>query len=228
MSNSQTRSTMLERLRNGGNALAWSEFSNHYWRLIFTYAKGRGCSDETAEDIVQEVLLAVFEHRAVFRYDRARGSFRSWLGTVVRNAVAKWRRKPSNRLRGRGGDDEDGILEVEAGEVEPDAAWETAFEDAMLAVLLDFVRQEVTPQTYQAFELTALENLSGEQVAEITGLHRNAVYAARRRVICRLQELGASYRDDGRLTERLRQVLASNPSAAIERSVVTRIEETVR
>ena len=65
-------------------------------------------------------------------------------------------------------------------------------------------------------------------MAKITGLRRNAVYAARLRVLRRLQELGAVYRDDGRLTARLKNALALRPGAAIERSVVTRIEETIR
>jgi RNA polymerase sigma-70 factor (ECF subfamily) len=173
-------------------------------------------------------MLVVFTHREVFRYDRARGRFRSWLGALVQNTVAKRRRQPADRIRGCGGDQQEGILAVEADEAEPDAAWEAAFDDAILATLLDEVRREVTPQTYQAFELTALQDLPGDQVAEITGLRRNAVYAARLRVVRRLQELGAFYREDGQLTERLKQALASRPSAAVERSVVARIEETDR
>jgi RNA polymerase sigma-70 factor (ECF subfamily) len=228
MSSSKTQSTLLERLRDGEDALAWSEFSDRYWRLVFSYARRRGCSDHTAEDVVQEVMLVVFTHREVFRYDRARGRFRSWLGALVQNTVAKRRRQPADRIRGCGGDQQEGILAVEADEAEPDAAWEAAFDDAILATLLDEVRREVTPQTYQAFELTALQDLPGDQVAEITGLRRNAVYAARLRVVRRLQELGAFYREDGQLTERLKQALASRPSAAVERSVVARIEETDR
>ena len=50
------------------------------------------------------------------------------------------------------------------------------YERAMLAVLLDVVRREVTPDTFQAFELVAIRGLSGDQAAKITGLSRNAVY----------------------------------------------------
>jgi hypothetical protein len=41
----KTNLTLLERLRQGTDALAWQEFSDHYWRLIFAFAKHRGCSD---------------------------------------------------------------------------------------------------------------------------------------------------------------------------------------
>ena len=95
MSGSQTQSALLVRLRDGADALAWSEFSDRYWRLIFSFARGRGCSDQTAEDVVQDVMLVVFKQREVFRYDRALGGFKAWLGTVVRNTVAQRRRGPA-------------------------------------------------------------------------------------------------------------------------------------
>ena len=72
------------------------------------------------------------------------------------------------------------------------------------------------PETYQAFELTTLDDLSGREVARLTGLTRNAVYLARKRVMQRLRELGATYRDDGQLDQRVRQALRSLPPAAIE------------
>ena len=222
-----TQATLLERLRDGDAVMAWEEFFQRYWRLIFLAARERGCREHTAEEIVQEVMLSVFRQRDVFRYDPQRGRFRDWLRTVVRNTVAEHRRGPSQRVRAHGGDSQDQLPEP-AGETPPDAAWEAAFEEAMLAALLDCVRREVTPETYQAFELLALDELSGRQVARITGLTRNAVYLARKRVLKRLQELGASYREDGQLDRRVRRALRSLPDAAVERSLTNRVAKTMR
>jgi hypothetical protein len=44
------------------------------------------------------------------------------------------------------------------------------------------VKQRVQSSTWDAFRLTALENLGGEMAAEISGMQINAVYAARYRV----------------------------------------------
>lgn len=222
-----TRATLLERLRDGDAVMAWEEFFQRYWRLIHAAARNRGCREHTAEEIVQEVMLTVFQRRDVFRYDPKRGRFRDWLRTVVRNAVAEHRRAPSQRVRARGGNAEDSFPEP-ADDGTPDAAWEAAFEDSMLAALLDVVRREVTPETFQAFELLALEELSGRQVARLTGLTRNAVYLARKRVLKRLQELGAGYREDGQLDRRVRQALRSLPGAAVERSLTNRVAKTMR
>ena len=73
---SETKVTLLHRLRDGTDSLAWGEFSHRYWRLIFAIAKRRGCSDHTAEEIVQDVMLEVFRERNVFTYDPSRGRFR--------------------------------------------------------------------------------------------------------------------------------------------------------
>lgn len=225
--NATTQATLLERLRDGEAVMAWEDFFQRYWRLIYTTARARGCRDHTAEEIVQEVMLTVFQNRDVFRYDPKRGRFRDWLRTVARNAVAEHRRGPSERVRARGGDSEDRSPEP-VEESRPDAAWEAAFEQSMLAALLDVVRREVAPETYQAFELLALAELSGRQVAKLTGLSRNAVYLARKRVLRRLQELGAGYREEGQLDDRVRRALRSLPAAAVERSVTNRVAKTMR
>jgi len=99
-----TRATLLERLRDGENAFAWDEFFACYWPTIYGFARHRGCSEHTAEEIVQDVMLKVFQQRDVYQYDPLRGRFRDWLGTVVRNQVAEHRRRPANRLRAAGGE----------------------------------------------------------------------------------------------------------------------------
>jgi hypothetical protein len=38
---------LLERLRDGADALAWEEFFAHYWTTIYNFARHRGCSDGT-------------------------------------------------------------------------------------------------------------------------------------------------------------------------------------
>jgi RNA polymerase sigma factor (sigma-70 family) len=224
---SSTHGTLLERLRDGADALAWDEFFGHYWPTIYGFARHRGCSEHTAEEIVQEVMLAVFQHRDVYQYDPARGRFRDWLGTVVRNKVADHRRLPANRLRAAGGDADNCVLQQAADQHDPDAAWEAAFESRLLLTLLDVVRRETCARVYLAFELVTLEGLSGAEAARLTGLSRNAVYKASKRVHQRLVDLGVPYREERRLATRIKQALEQRPPAAVERSVTARVQQTM-
>lgn len=223
----KTRATLLERLRDGADQLSWEEFFHNYWPLVFALAKRRGCSDQTAEEVVQDVMLKVFGQRDFYQYDPARGRFRNWLATLVRNRVAECRRRPSERVRARGGDSDGSRIDPAGEEAEPDTQCEAAFEEALLLVLLDVVRREADPRTFLAFELLALGELSARQVSKITGLSRNAAYKARRRVMRRLKELGGDYRNNGQLNDRLKDAMATRPNAVVERSVTGRMEKTI-
>lgn len=225
----RTRATLLERIRNGSDPVAWEDFFARYWRLVFFFARRRGCGEHTAEEIVQDVMTTVFQKRDVFRYDPAKGRFRDWLATVVRNQVAAHRRAPAQRVRGRGGDSEGEAVPEKAAPAESaDDVWEQAFERTLLAALLDVVRRQVEPTTFQAFELTALGELSGAEVAAVTGLSRNAVYLARRTVLERLKELGLSYRDNGRLDHRIKEALEQQPDPHVQRSLAERMTATMQ
>lgn len=224
---SQTHTTLLERIRDGNDAVAWDEFWSRYWRAVFHFAQRRGCSEQTAEEIVQQVMLAVFEKRHVFRYDPAKGRFRDWLGGIARNLVNQRRARPAERVRGVGGDGQDALQRAQDPHGPADDTWQQAFEESLLNVLLDLVRREVAPATYQAFELVTIEGVSAADAAKLTGLSRNAVYLAKKRIIERLGELGEPYRNDGRLLDRVKQALASAPSADVERSLTSWMERSV-
>jgi RNA polymerase sigma-70 factor (ECF subfamily) len=219
---------LLERIRDAADAPSWDEFWNRYWPLVFRFAKRRGCSDVTAQDVVQDVMIEVFKGRELFHYDPTKGRFRDWLGGVVRNVVSTRRQRPAERVRGVGGSAEHGLAEFADPRDPTDDDWKDLFDDAVLAALLDVVRREVSPATYQAFELLAIQGLSGSDVARLTGLSRNAAYLARKRVLARLRELGESYREEGRLLERVKRALVSRPCTDVERTMTSLKEDTLR
>ncbi len=223
-----TRATLLQRLRDGADARAWDQFFESYWPAIFACARQRGCTDDTAQDIVQEVMLKVFQQRDIFKYDPARGRFRDWLRTVVRTQIAEYRRRPSARIHPHGANSDNSPPEPEAADATPDEAWERAFEHGILAVVLDAVRSESDPREYLAFELLCLAELSGNETARVTGLSRNAAYKASRRVMAKLKALVGAYESDGKLTAALREALATRPAPALERAMTTRVERTMR
>jgi RNA polymerase sigma factor (sigma-70 family) len=226
VSNANTRTSLLERLRDGADPMAWDDFFRRYWPFVFSVARHQGCTEHTAEEMVQEVMLAIFEKKAVFRHDPARGRFRDWLGGVVRNKVIARRRSPAERCRARGGDDN--LPEIESPDEQPDTGWEAAFEQAVLAFLLDRVRSQVHPRTYQAFEAVVFGGCSGAEAARLTGLTPNAVYQAKKNVLKRLRDLGAAFGRKGPSEKMILAAMRSRPNATIERSLTSQVERTAR
>src|SRR5262245_23613570 len=83
----ETRPSLLVRLRDPQDGLAWGLFVEVYAPLIHGFLRKRGLQDADAADITQEVLRRVSRAIRRFEYDPERGDFRGWLFTIVRNQM---------------------------------------------------------------------------------------------------------------------------------------------
>src|SRR4051794_39817154 len=88
-----TRVSLLDRLRNHGDDASWRDFFETYWRLIYSFAKRAGLSDEDAQEVVQETVISVAGTMPKFQYDRARCSFKGWLRHLTQKRVVDQIRK---------------------------------------------------------------------------------------------------------------------------------------
>ena len=66
----------------------------------------------------------------------------------------------------------------------------------MLRCLFEAVELEFEPATVRAFQLVALDGVSGARAADELGISLTAVYIAKSRVLRRLRELGEGLLDD--------------------------------
>ena len=79
-----TRRSLLSRLRDWQDQTSWRDFFDTYWRLIYNVARKCGLADAEAQDVVQNTFIYLSRRMPNFRYDRQRGSFKSWLRVVTR------------------------------------------------------------------------------------------------------------------------------------------------
>ena len=184
-----TRASLLVRIRDARDALAWSQFVELYAPIVYGFARRHGLQDADAADLTQEVLRSVAVAIRRFDYDPQRGSFRGWLFTVVRNQLATFHGRQQRQCRGSGDSAVQGILEGQpAPDEDSEAEWRRDYQRRLLAWAAGQVRGTVEDKTWQAFWRTNVEGQSASDAARGLGMTVAAVYMARSRVLARLKE----------------------------------------
>lgn len=184
----ETRTSLLQRLRDRDDARSWEQFCDVYGRVIHAVAIRAGLTREDAEDVAQETLVALARQIAEFRYDRARGSFRSWLLTIARRRIADVQRRHHRDRRFDVAAPEDssetGFLERVADERASnlDALFEEEWRRGLYAAAVERVRGTSSPRQFQIFDLCVTKEWSVERVAERLKATTNQIYVAKHRV----------------------------------------------
>lgn len=189
----ETRMSLLVRVRDPADQSAWHEFVEIYRPVILRLARQKGIQHADAEDVAQQVLVSVakaVEHR---EHDRRRAKFRTWLHRVAQNAIlnALSRGRPD---RGSGDSVIRAKLEQQEAPSGPDAAMlQLEYEREVFRWAARQIRKEFHPETWDAFWRTAIEGHDVDSVARELSKNRGSIYAARSRVIRRIQEKVAEY-----------------------------------
>jgi RNA polymerase sigma-70 factor (ECF subfamily) len=184
-----TRASLLLRLRDPQDEVAWRDFVDLYAPMVYGYARKQGLQDADAADLSQDVLGAVAGAIGRLDYDPQRGAFRNWLFTIVRRKLLNWRAVQGNGACGSGDTGMHALLEQAPAPERAEVEWEAQWEERLFAWACAQVRREVTESTWQAFWRTAIEDQPGKQVAAGLNMTVAAVYRARSRVLARLKEL---------------------------------------
>jgi RNA polymerase sigma-70 factor (ECF subfamily) len=185
-----TRQTLLTRLRDCQDQAGWREFFDTYWRLIYKVARDSGLSDAEAQDVVQNTFIYLVRRMPNFHYDRARGSFKSWLRVVTRSRIhVYWRKEKGNpKFQGEPFDGKTDDC-ADLVEVQPDPAadaldeiWQREWEANLLSQAFSRLRPKVSSQQLLIFRLSTTGELPLTQVAKKLGVSLAQIYLARHRV----------------------------------------------
>ncbi len=191
-----TRATLLSRVRDPEDQAAWNEFDRKYRDLILLYSRRRGLQHWDAEDVRQVVMMSLSRALRGFRYDRSRGSFRGYLGRVVRNAVFGHLARPGrdaapldvDALANGEASEKSGALSDSGGFDELDELWEREWMNHHYRLAMQTIRERFQPQSIAVFDRL----LAGEGVSEIARHFETSDEAVRKikqRIRQRLQEL---------------------------------------
>lgn len=183
-----TRASLILKIADARNARAWDEFARLYQPVVYRLARRRGFQDADAEELVQEVMLAVARAVEGWVSDPERGRFRGWLHRIARNLMINFLTRRKHQVWGTGDSGMQWLLEAEC---ESDSAvsqmFEVEYRREMFGCAAEQVHRDVKENTWQAFWLSTVEDLPALEVARRLGMSIGSVYIARSRVMARLR-----------------------------------------
>jgi RNA polymerase sigma factor (sigma-70 family) len=182
-----TSVTLMMRLQLAPNdPEAWDQFVTRYRPMIRAWCFKWHLQDSDADDVVQDVLVKLLAAIRKFRYDPER-SFRAWLKTVTDHAlsdfVATRRRHPGQIAASI-----DQIATSADARSDLEQQLENAFEAELVDLAMQQVKKRVKPATWEAFQLTAVDGLTGADAAQKLQMPVAHVFVAKNRVQKMLQE----------------------------------------
>ena len=190
-----TRASLILRLQDAEDMAAWDEFASIYGPVVFNVAIGRGFQAADADNLVQEVFMAVASSVSNWLERDDRGSFRAWLLRIARNAAVDMIMQKSTRTLGRDGSEAQVHLANLPAPSELSSALDLEYERTVFRWAAERVRASVAEHTWQAFWLTSIEELSVEAAADQLNTRPGNIYFARSRVMARIKELVQQYQD---------------------------------
>ena len=176
--------SLLSRLQSSGDDDVWREFHDRYYALVRGFARRRGLQPIDADDVAQEVLMAVHHGIREFHYDPAKGRFRGFLKTLALRAI--WRREPMD-----GDHDEEGLDRL-AADPEIEDMWESEWRQYHLRLAMSRIRFEFPAAEVRVFEMLTTENRPSKEVASESGLPIDRVYKVKSAILSRLRDVIAS------------------------------------
>lgn len=189
---SSTSASLLERLQADPRSPAWQQMTDIYQPLIRSWLHRQDVLYSDADDLVQEVLAVVVRRLPDFEHNQRIGAFRTWLRTITVNVVRDhWRSKKHRPTAPGGSDLKEFLNQLEDPESGLSHAWNQEHDRHVTHRLLEMLKGDFEPKTWQAFTRLALDGASAADVAQELGLSTNAVFIAKSRVLARLRQEAA-------------------------------------
>lgn len=183
----ETRASLIMRLGDPADELAWSEFLEIYEPLLHRLAIRWGLQEADASEVAQETLIAV--SKSIERFEpRNPGSFRSWLAKIARNKWVDLLNRKSKHAHATGDSNVQSWLGQQAEEETHESIWDWSEKQEIFAWAANHVQTQVSETTWQAFYKTAILQQQVKTVAKDLNMREGMVYVARSRVMSRLRK----------------------------------------
>ncbi len=188
-----TRASLILRLQDAADVMAWDEFTAIYAPSVFRLAKRHGLQQADADDLVQEVLAAVAKSVTQWLERESRSSFRAWLFRIARNTAIDFLTRRKYRPWCAGGDDAARQFDEVAAAEEVSGDFDIEYRREVFHWASQRVRDSVSETTWLAFWLSSVKDQPINEVAKQVDMSVGSVYIARSRVMKRLRKIVKQY-----------------------------------
>lgn len=184
----ETCDSLLVKVQDPANRDAWDLFARIYRPVIVRIAMARGLQHADAQDLSQQVLMAVATAIGTWAKRDDSTRFRNWLSRVTKNAILNaLTRRPMDQAVG-GSSIEELLREVVDRDEATTAFLENQLRRELYLQAAEMIKAEFRTDSWQSFELSVTGKLTIEEVAQQLGKSVGAIYTARSRIMFRLRE----------------------------------------
>ena len=184
-----TSISLLMRLQQTDDSRNWNRLVELYSPLLLLWLRKYDVQKSDADDLVQEVLMAVAKDLKSFDHNGRTGAFRSWLRTILVHRLRNFWRARGRRPQARRDSDIDRRLDqLEDPSSEMSQIWNQQHDRFVARQLLASAEPSFEPRTWTAFRRVALDGAKPDFVARELGISVNAVFIAKSRVLSRLRQ----------------------------------------
>jgi RNA polymerase sigma-70 factor (ECF subfamily) len=180
----KTSLSLLDRVCLQRDDEAFRTLAALYTPLLHGWLRRHHVQPADADDLTQEVLLAVSRELPGFQHNGRPGAFRAWLRGILFNRLRHfWRSQKVRPLAGGDSDVQQWLAQLEDPASALSREWDRQHDRHLMMQLLGRVEGEFTPATRQAFRRLVMDEVSPEQAARELELTANAVVLAKCRVL---------------------------------------------
>ncbi len=176
-----------------GNGESWRRLVECYHPRLLAKCRRHGLSEAAADDVLQNVWVAVSQSLPKLSSSVGRGAFRAWLWRITQRRIIDFQRMQRYEPLGVGGSTMLGKLLSLAADSDANVASsdDSNVKDKSFTSnwqpILDRISVDYHPKTWQAFLRNAIDGCSTEQVAAEFNMSVVNVRQLRSRILRRLR-----------------------------------------
>ena len=189
LSMTDTPRSLLERLRHQPDEESWKRLVDLYTPLLSRWLRQAGVDGSDADDVAQEVFVAVVRELPTFQHNQQRGAFRCWLRAILVHRLRQYWNDKQTTIEPVGSDGGLQTLErLEDPASDLNQLWDREHDVLLAQRILQLIENDFITSTWQAFRRVVLDGAKPAEVAAELGLSVNAVLLAKSRVLRRARQ----------------------------------------